>query len=376
MAITPIEGVAGLQQRLFEPLRLDLHNPLVRTNADAENAHHWRRIMAANAARQVTQPAVCLCRYPPATVVDGHPETRYSVLSAGHLVHQQIPDDVADPAGLAAAIAARGRDAPLIEAPCLLAARYGDVVWGHWLLEMLPKIIVAEHFFPQKFTYVIPSRLDPPGETRRSAYFAAVADSLQAYRIAPHRLLRLPPGRALQFAALFDISGISSRAAAEPHFGPHPQVIALMNNGIVVAGDASLPPRPYITRNSGDARQLANADEVAAILAQHGYHAVDLTALAFSRQVALFRQARCIAGVLGSGLAGLVFARPQTRLVTLAPIHWLDQYFPNIIQKRHIRHTDLRGRPSDGAALSPISAFVAPAAALAEALASEASLPD
>ena len=84
---------------------------------------------------------------------------------------------------LAAALYRSAMSADVVQAPCLLAARYGDVTWGHWLCELLPKIVLSEALFPKTFTYVVPARITRLGGPIGDGYVRAVMQSLQAYGI-------------------------------------------------------------------------------------------------------------------------------------------------------------------------------------------------
>jgi hypothetical protein len=297
--------------------------------------------LTANLARRFAQPAVELYRYPPGTRVTGGGAEPYVTLADGCLVRQQLPDWATDPPGLAREIAAAS-DVQLVQAPCLLVARFGDVTWGHFVCEMLPKIVLAEAAAPQRFTYVVPSRTTRSGTGVPERYVRAVMESLHAYGIEDYRLLRLPPRGVLSFDALFDLSGMFPVPGQE-FFGMHPGVLSLMANRVRGAAGADLPPRPYLVRGAGDLRQMSNAGEIEAVARRHAYTPIELTDLSFAQQVGLFRNAEAIAGALGSGFVGMMFAKPGLQVATLAPAEWPDNYFVNLFQKQDVRHADVRG---------------------------------
>jgi hypothetical protein len=341
--VQPLEALADFQADLLPAQAIALPNPLVYLNiASQERSVFRHRLMTANAARIAPQPGVGLYRYPPGTLVDGDEVEPYATLAQGILVRQQIPDWVTDFAGLEAALAARGAQAPVVQAPCLLVARFGDATWGHWVCEMLSKIVLAESVEPRKFTYVVPARITRTGGPIANNYVRAVLQSLHAYGIEPHRLLRVPPHHPLRFDALFDMSGIFP-VPGERFFGMHPGLLALMQTQLKTVSTDALPTRPYITRRADDTRQIANADAVLHTLRGHGYTQVDIAGFDFDQQVRLFRQANSVAGVLGSGLTGLIYAPPELPVLTLAPQEWRDMYFVNMFQKKRVMQVDIRG---------------------------------
>ena len=38
----------------------------------------------------------------------------------------------------------------------MIVARYGFGTWGHWIGELLPKIVTVEAAFPGRFSFAIP----------------------------------------------------------------------------------------------------------------------------------------------------------------------------------------------------------------------------
>ena len=368
MEIKPLAELTTRQGELLPAAELDLPNPLISLNiADDTGSLFRHRLMTANLARRFAQPAIALYRYPPGTRVAGGGAEPYVTLADGCLVRQQLPDWASDPAGLARDIAAAS-DVQGVQAPCLLVARYGDVTWGHFVCEMLPKIVLAEAAAPQRFTYVVPSRTTRIGTGVPQRYVRAVMESLRAYGIEDHRLLRLPPRHVLAFDALFDLSGMFAVPGQE-FFGMHPGLLTLMANRVLGEAGVHSTRRPYLVRGAGDLRQISNHAEILAIAYRHGYTPTDLMDLSFAQQVGLFNNAEAVAGALGSGFAGVMFARPGLKVATLAPSGWPDNYFVNLFQKQDVRHADVRGDASlslnGDAARSP---FEVPAAAFSDAL--------
>jgi hypothetical protein len=342
MEIKPLEDLATQQGELLPVAQLNLPNPLLSLNiAGNARSPFVHRLITANLAGHSAQRAIELYRYPSGTRVAGGGAEPYVTLADGYLVRQQLPDWAADPSGLARAImAAPGEQ--LVQAPCMLVARYGDVTWGHFVCEMLPKIVLAEAMAPQRFTYVVPSRTTRSGTGVPGRYVRAVLESLHAFGIEEHRLLRLPPREVLAFDALFDLSGMFPVPGQE-FFGMHPGLLSLMTNRVRGAAGERRVHKAYLVRGAGDLRQMTNRHEILATARRHDFTPIDLTDLSFAQQVDLFRNADAISGALGSGFAGVMFARPGLPVATLAPSDWPDNYFVNLFQKQDVRHADVRG---------------------------------
>ncbi len=307
-----------------------LVNPLVHLNARALGLPAFARwLHGCYAARDHTLPAVQLGRYASGTVLDG--EGAFLVLASGALVAEQVPHAGEDLGAIARSLRARADRAVAVDRPCLLACRFGEWTWGHWLLDVLPKIVLAERHAPHRFTYAVPFGIVDPSF---GGYARSVLETLAAYGVEPSRLLRVHPGAVYRFEALFDVAGVSGKAA-------HPGMLEAMRE----VASAPLAPRPLaaVLRTPPSIRCLVNDGPVRAMLAQEGAWFLDPSSAPFLDQVAAFRHSDVIVGDLGSNLAASIFARPGTGLVTLAPAGWPDDYFVRLFQRLDLVLADVRG---------------------------------
>jgi hypothetical protein len=329
-------------------------NPLIYTNAlDLGDTAFNRWLHWCNVARALPQSAVLLGQYEPGTCLHG--AGPFAIWTSGALVEEQAPAEKFDSGAVWQALSSTLNTALDVNRPCLLACRHGEWTWGHWLLDMLPKIVLAEHFMPQRFTYVVPGGITQPGSTR--FHIRSVLSSLAAYGIEPSRLLRIRHDATYRFQSLFDIADIVDD-------GFHPGALLAMRN---VQGVAEGPRRNLtaVMRPRDAHRPICNANDIGSLLLDHGAKFVDPTAASFAEQVAAFRDSDIVAGDLGSNLAAAIFAQPGTGLLTLAPCGWHDSYFVNIFQRLAFFHADVRGasmsRPDVGHAphaINPASVAV------------------
>jgi hypothetical protein len=329
-------ALLGRQHVLFDGQCHNLPNPLVYIN----EAKHTRRdelhdILPLYEAGPEHKDDVVFGRYGESVYVD----TRQRFLAAcgETLIFEQVPHHIHDrPQDVDAAIVTLEQGKPhamTIEAPVLLVGRFGYEVWGHWLNEMLPKIVTVEAAFPGRFSYAVPAEITIP--TQERSYCSAILESLAAYGIAPDRLIRLPPGHVYRFNEAHDLVGAWQ-------YGLHHQVAALMR-AIV----ADVPPRGdrrlMAMRHAADMRAIYNGGEIAALLAGEGFTAMDPRRTNFLRQAELFAQSTYVAGELGSNLSGLIFAPPGVRLLSFAPFGWIDAYFLYVMKERGGYQADVRG---------------------------------
>ncbi len=88
-----------------------------------------------------------------------HPSADYTVTIGSFLVEEQAPPWYGE--ATRAAIAA---DWPTEEigGEVVIVARYGSWTWGHWLGELLPKLVMVEAAFPGRFRFIVPDTGDVP----------------------------------------------------------------------------------------------------------------------------------------------------------------------------------------------------------------------
>lgn len=313
---------------------LSLINPLIYANAGAVADASYRRFLFwINAARDVAHPPLRLGRYAPDTVIVG--DGPFHILAGNTLVAEHLVPAYAPLAQNHAHLIAARAHAIEVPAPAVFACHPGVNVWSHWLIDTLPRILLAEQAYPGRFVFAVPAALADPASPR--FLVRSILESLAAYGIAPHRLLRLQPGTAYRFGALFDIAGLYAD-------GVHPALLATLRRL-----QAPEPARPHpllaTIRAPGELRAVINHAEVIQTLAAAGATFQDPGATPFLSKVAAISAAETIAADLGSNLATCVYAQPGTAVLTLAPADWRDNYFANLFQRLDVRHADVRGVP-------------------------------
>lgn len=84
-------------------------------------------------------------------------------------------------------------------------------------------------------------------------------------------------------------------------------------------GAASPVPakRIYISRKGAKMRRVANEEELAPILARHGFAMVEMEKFSFAEQIAIFRQAEIVVGPAGAAFTLLSFCKPGTKVLSM-----------------------------------------------------------
>jgi len=203
-----------------------------------------------------------------------------------------------------------------VRGPLAVIGSLGYETFGHWLLDILPRLWVLRRALgsaADRVPLAVPDDLPAFGRTL-----------LAAMGIGPERLVAYARGtEALQAQTLM----VPSLMHEDYRF--HPAARQFFD-GIAAAMPRlpGLPERILISRDGWRggpvqaARRLLNGPELAAVLAPLGFVTVQPETLPWPEQVALFAGARVVVGEHGSAMKNLVFAGAGTAVVNM---HFLNQ---------------------------------------------------
>lgn len=188
-----------------------------------------------------------------------------------------------------------------IDEPCILLAQCGEVVWGHWLVDLLPRL-------PLALTLPIPARVildvtTPPWSLPMLARFG----------IDPARVVWHDAGReVLRVRDLYLPTFLRGGNA----FSPLANLAWQLFQGAPVAPASRL----YVSRRRLAAgSSVSNAEQVERLVRQRGYRVVHPETMTLDEQVSVFSQARLVVGEYGSALHNTVFSPALTRVAVLQP---------------------------------------------------------
>jgi capsular polysaccharide biosynthesis protein len=292
-------------------------------------AAHMREIVYAPRTAVVSSVDLFLC--PAGTSVFGGGEflTGYD----GVYIDEQYPPF--PPTPLPSAVEATARwPTEDVDGEKLLVARYGIGTWGHWLGELLPKIVLAERVFPGRFSFVVPDAV--VGSVASNGIWQRIRESLAVYKIAESRLFPLNQDRTYRFSTLFAVSKIWSDEIMHPHASE-----ALRHGAAEISAGAS--KKLAVLRDARAGRRLHNEHIIYARLRAAGFTPSETGALPFPAQISAFKAAEAVFGVLGSDLTNLIYAPVGVAVVTAAPDVFGDRFFYALVLDRSGRMADLRG---------------------------------
>jgi hypothetical protein len=221
----------------------------------------------------------------------------------------------------------------------------GGGTWGHYLVQIFPKVLLFCARFPDGKVIV------PTYYARGNSNFSQMFD---AYGISRDRLIGVDIGKTYRFGEviLLDFPYSFTDVAV------HPAALALLDCFAHESVPEAPPRGAYVERLPGSQRATANQAEVTAILAAAGIPATTIGNRSVVEQAALWQNHDLVVGTLGSDLSNIVFARPGSRVLVLSPDWFGDGFFYNLAIARGVGWYEIRcGRMGEPAQPQRNSSF-------------------
>ncbi|HQT68687.1 MAG: hypothetical protein B7Z78_13835 [Rhodospirillales bacterium 20-60-12] len=188
--------------------------------------------------------------------------------------------------------------------PALVFHSWGVQVYGHMLIEMLPKLLMARRFYPH---------LIPVLDRQMPAWFLTILRE-QCGITPDHAIMFDSESEQLTLDRAVLISQILRPA------GYHP-IAASLYDQLAQSGAPPSSPTPRIFLRRGDfsnkhslVRRMENEAELAIIAAEYGFVPIHPETLSFATQIGLFAQATHIIAETGSAPHNAVFSPAGTRI--------------------------------------------------------------
>lgn len=212
--------------------------------------------------------------------------------------------------------------------PVLLCKKRGVGNYGHWMMEMLPKAHLVHSRLPELDARFLVAQA--PEHLNN-----AMAFSLSMLGIDLARTI-VADDTPRRFADLLLVDGLSEHGG---YMSP------LVLEGVDAVARDTAPAgveRLFVTRRSTGFRRVVDEDALAAHAEACGYRLVEPGMLSLPEQVALFKGASRIVGVMGAAMTNIAFAPPGARVVNLAPAGMPDTFFWFIATLRGLNYTEVR----------------------------------
>ena len=231
-----------------------------------------------------------------------------------------------------------------ISEPCLVAIGHGTMVYGHFLIEMLFRLMVAQEALVKSgISYrVLLDRESPPWLLYiLHHYFGVQLNQMEFFRPSVERVhLRhaIIPGRVLQDS------------------GFHPYANILLRRLLASLPAAKLEytsRRFFILRNklvnpAAPSRICVNEPQLAAIAARaHGFVPITIENMEWRDQIAIFQDAEIILGQAGSGLHNALFSSSSSRLASIGFMNQIQSQISTLQLQRMAyltQNVELKGK--------------------------------
>jgi hypothetical protein len=189
----------------------------------------------------------------------------------------------------------------VIEEPVALLSGPGNVMWGHWLIDFLPKLYVLYRFGI---------------DIRRAKFLIAsntpqfALDLLELVGIGDTQLIRFDPYSETIFARnLIASTGVRGGNGAHPLLVDAWRfLMASIEAKNEVPENPENTQRIFLSRGVRRGRVMTNRKEIETIAGQAGFLVVVPEELSILKQIGVYRAARVIVAEYGSGLHNSIFA--------------------------------------------------------------------
>jgi capsular polysaccharide biosynthesis protein len=326
--------IAGRIETLVTSRTFSIPNAVAYTNVARENPEHGRHLeQEIYVPRSGVLAGIDLIALPAGATILGGGD--YLLKAGAVLVAEQYPPYLPLAETHFAELLSAVRPVEEVTGETLLVARYGIFTWGHWLGELLPKIVLAEFMHPGRFSFVLPHQVltDPSPNLP----WVRLKESLFAYGIADSRIISIHPSVDYRFSSLFAITPVWSNHLM------HPDAMQAMRTQLRQQNSVPSPPCLAIERISGYGRELSNYAEIRPLLLARNFECQTTGARSFLDQVSIFRETELVFSTLGSDLTNLIFAPDGVRVISVAPAIFGDRFFYALVLGRSGKLIDLRG---------------------------------
>lgn len=217
-------------------------------------------------------------------------------------------------------------DVAEIRTSCLLLRKRGDDNYGHWLVEILPKLSLARSAC--EVSGLALPLLD-------GAMHAVIRDSLA---FSGSEALHFPVHKKQVhfFKELILVTGATNH-------GVYMSPLVVQELERIASNIRGSGARKVFVSRRGARRDLANADAVETELAARGFSIVHPGRMTLEQQIAAFKDARLVVGVMGAGMTNMVFAQRGARVVNMTPAAMPDTFFYFLSVHKQQSYCEVRG---------------------------------
>lgn len=216
-----------------------------------------------------------------------------------------------------------------------LLRKPGDNNYGHWLIELLPRVREFRSIFGRNVRFAVPGH---PLAMRRLRL-----DTLAWLGVEESDVIWLSND-----PVMFDEVSFITTNSIHSHTHDFTGVREIARHATHKSGEYKPGRRLYIGRPNILRRGLTNDDEIVGLFEEAGFETIIPSAeISANEQVELFRSADFIAGVTGAALTNLIWARPGTQLLSLNPNIGFEFFFWDLANIMNVRLSIIFGNATD-----------------------------
>jgi capsular polysaccharide biosynthesis protein len=213
----------------------------------------------------------------------------------------------------------------------IVAQRRGTSNYGHFMLEMIPMAVIARTLTDDPDWMYLLKQVDP-------AMLDVVLRAFRQMDVPLRKLIVQDLGQTAFFGEALVVRKLTRHGTYMSPLAV--QAAAELGQGIRPGPDRLLFVRRVPGWHSG--RALLNQDAVCERLVRRGFTVIEPGSMTLEAQIAAFAGADVVVGAIGAALANIVFCRPGTRVVALAPARFPDVFFWFISVHKRLDYAELR----------------------------------
>lgn len=234
----------------------------------------------------------------------------------------------------------------IVEQDTLLMRKKGEANYGHWMIEMLPRLNLVSRFTSVE-SLAVPQTGGPLDEVIKDSIDIIQPDH-------PPRHARI--GTSVTFyRSLILVTGLSVH-------GQWMSSLVLDDVDKLLASAESRDLKRIYVARPGMGRNVSNFASLLPILDELDFAIVDPGSMSLQEQIATFRNAEVVTGVMGAAMTNIMFSPRGAKVLNIAPGSFPDIFFFLIAAHRGQTYAEIRGPNDDGSALRDVPFHIDPAA--------------
>lgn len=224
--------------------------------------------------------------------------------------------------------------------------------YGHWLVDDLPRLQALTELRRLRPYAKLQILMPNVGPTHNQVHAESCGAICRSLGIENVELVFVDREAKIYFDELYYVSPVTHHPVLK---SPDAMRFVARNGLALESDDAHRPETPrrlFVTRRWSGKRDLANQDDLAALLSSRGFVAVDPGRMPYLSQARLFGGADYVVGCMGASMTNTLFCPEHARIGYLAPEGWFETFYWDLAAVRGHRYAVCFGHtsPEDGPA--------------------------